>query len=92
MKEDGGLGFKKLRSFNIAMLAKQEWRLINNTNPLVTRLMRSPYFPNSDFLSAQIGTNSSYVWRSIIEAQDAVRQGCRRRIGDGQCTKVWHVP
>lgn len=41
MKEDGGLGFKRLKSFNVSMLAKQAWRLINNTNPLVTKLMQA---------------------------------------------------
>lgn len=92
VKEDGGLGFKNLRSFNIAMLAKQAWRLVSNTNSLVARLMRARYFPRSDFLNAQIGTNPSYVWRSILEAQDVVRQGCRRCIGDGQSTRVWQVP
>lgn len=50
VKEVGGLGFKKLRQFNIAMLAKQSWRLINNSNPLVTKLMQARYYPDTDFL------------------------------------------
>ncbi|XP_074327019.1 putative mitochondrial protein AtMg00310 [Apium graveolens] len=78
--EDGGMGFKKLRSFNVAMLAKQAWRLINNTNPLVTQLMCARYFPTSDFLNVKLGVNPSFVWKSILESQEVVRQGCRRRI------------
>lgn len=27
-----------------------------------------------------------------MEAQDFIKQGCRRRIGDGSSTKVWKVP
>lgn len=61
VKEDGGLGFKKLRSFNVAMLEKQAWRLVNNINPLVTQLMRACYFSNTDFLNTKIGANPSYV-------------------------------
>lgn len=38
-KEGGGLGFKKLNKFNIELLAKQGWRLLNNQNPLVTSIM-----------------------------------------------------
>lgn len=62
VKEDGGLGFKKLRHFNISMLAKQAWRLVNNTNPLLTKVMQARYFPGSDFLNAKLGINPSYVW------------------------------
>lgn len=40
VKETGGLGFRKLYEFNLTMLAKQAWRLINNVNPLVTALMK----------------------------------------------------
>lgn len=91
-KAGGGLGFKSLRSFNVAMLAKQGWRLANNVNPLVTQLMRARYYPQTDFLDAKIGNNPSYVWRSIMEAQEIVKLGCRRRIGDGMSTRVWEVP
>lgn len=92
VKEDGGLGFKKLRDFNIAMLAKQAWRIVNDINPLVTSIMRARYFPKSGFLDAKIGSNPSYVWRSLMEAKDVLRQGCRRWIGNGKSTRIWKVP
>ena len=80
VKEAGGLGFKNLRAFNMAMLAKQGWRLINNTNHLVTGIMKARYFPNSEFLDAKLGDNPSYMWRSIFEAKGALAQGCRKKI------------
>lgn len=61
MKEEGGLGFKKLREFNISMLAKQVWRLMDNANPLVTELMKARYYNNSEFLDAQMGDNPSFI-------------------------------
>lgn len=91
-KYGGGLGVKNLRSFNLAMLAKQGWRILNEENPLVSKLFKARYFPKTDFLNATAGANPSYVWRSILSAQDAIRAGCRRRIGDGADTKVWGSP
>ncbi|XP_074350111.1 uncharacterized protein LOC141689655 [Apium graveolens] len=61
-------------------------------NPLVTSIMKARYFPGTDFLNAKLGNNPSYMWRSIIAAQDVVKQGFRRSIGMGEDTFVWKVP
>lgn len=34
-KKEGGMGFPDLRAFNLAMLAKQGWRMIQETDSLV---------------------------------------------------------
>lgn len=89
VKSNGGLGLKQLRSFNIAMLAKQGWRILNNSNPLVTAILKARYFPHTAFLNADLGVNPSYVWRSILEASEALKANCRRKIGNGASTRVW---
>lgn len=91
-KEAGGLGFRKFRDFNISMLAKQGWRLINNDNPLVTQCIKAKYYSKGDFLTAKLGQNPSYMWRSILSAQEVLQKGCRKCIGDGQQTEIWKVP
>ena len=85
---NGGLGFRDLKKFNIPMLAKQGWRLINGDNPLVTRLMKAKYYLNTSFIDAKFGGNPSYMWRSIHKARDVIKQGCGRRIGDGESTNI----
>lgn len=90
VKEAGGLGFRKLCDFNVAMLAKQAWRLINNSNPLVTEIMKANYYAQTDLLNAKLGTNPSYMWRSILASQEVIRYGCRRKIGNGNDTNVWN--
>lgn len=60
-KNGGGLGFRELDKFNLAMLAKQGWRLLNNENQLVTSIMKARYFPKTDFLNASVGANPSYM-------------------------------
>jgi len=40
-KEEGGLGFQDLKAFNLALLAKQGWRLQNSTNILVHKVFKA---------------------------------------------------
>ena len=67
-KEKGGLGFRDLKAYNLALLAKQGWRLQNNPHSLVYKVLKARYFPNIDFLHAKLGTKPSYAWRSILSA------------------------
>jgi hypothetical protein len=61
-KNFGGMGFKDLTSFNVAMLGKQGWRFQTDPSSLVTQLFKARYFLNSDFIGSGIVHNPSYVW------------------------------
>jgi hypothetical protein len=45
-KEEGGLGYKDLYAFNIAMLAKQAWRLLTKPDSLCAQVMKARYYPD----------------------------------------------
>lgn len=91
-KADGGLGFRDLQSFNLALLAKQGWRMLINPDSLLTRIFKARYFPNSSFLEAPLGSRPSTTWRSILRARPFVHQGLRMRIGNGFHTNIWGTP
>lgn len=55
LKEIGGLGFRKFSQFNIALLAKQGWRLINCPNSLLAKVLKAKYYPQSSFMEARLG-------------------------------------
>lgn len=68
-KEVRGLGFRDFKSFNLAMLAKQSWRMLTNPESLTAQVFKHKYFPHKDLLEALLGNKPSYVWRSIKAEQ-----------------------
>lgn len=68
-KTEGGMGFRDLKAFNLALLAKQGWRIQKNTSSLVHRVYKAKYFAKGSFVQAQLGKRSSYAWMSIKAAK-----------------------
>ncbi|KAH9708700.1 reverse transcriptase domain-containing protein [Citrus sinensis] len=80
-KAHGGIGFKQLHHFNVAMLGKQGWRLLSQPDSLVARILKSRYHPLTSFGKATVGSNPSYAWRSIMAVHHVITQGSRIQIG-----------
>ena len=74
-KNEEGMGFCDLRNFNLAMLAKQGWRLMQEEDSLVCGCFNAKYFPRSCFLEASDVPNSSFVWKSLLAAQPLLKKG-----------------
>ncbi|XP_031120886.1 uncharacterized protein LOC116024124 [Ipomoea triloba] len=91
-KKFGGLGFKDLRAFNLAMLGKQAWRFLTMPNSLVAKVYKARYYPKSSFIDASVGNCPSFCWRSIMAAHSILCGGVRRRIGNGKSTFIWGHP
>lgn len=72
-----------------ALLAKQAWRILNHPDSLFSRLFKSRYFDQSNFLSAKNGPRPSYAWRSIQFGKELLTQGLRKHVGDGRTISVW---
>ena len=79
-KEDKGLGLRRLHNSNIAMVTKQAWRIITRQDSLVDKVFKAKYFPTSSLLEAQLGTNPSYIWRSVWGSLNLLREGARWRV------------
>ena len=76
-KSNGGMGFRNFQAFNLAMLAKQGWRLLSNPDSLCAKILRARYYPSGDILNSKLGCNPSYTWRSIFKGLEVVRKGSR---------------
>jgi hypothetical protein len=74
-KNEGGMGFRDFHSFNLAMLAKQAWRLINDPQSLCARILGAKYYPQGDILKAGPKTGSSFTWQSILAGLTTFKHG-----------------
>jgi len=54
-KKEGGMRFRTMKDFNLAMLAKHGWRIIQNEESLIGSCLKKRYFPRTSFLDAPIG-------------------------------------
>lgn len=54
--------------------------------------MKAKYYPDTNFLNAEMGNSSSYVWTRIMAAMEVVKTGTRRKIGNELDTKAWTDP
>jgi hypothetical protein len=88
-KAIGGMGFRDIQKFNLAMLGKQGWRIMTNPSSLCARVLKGRYFPNGEFLTAHKKKNSSHTWRAILAGRAVLERGLIRRIGDGLTTDIW---
>ena len=67
-KKEGGMGLRDIRSFNLAMLARQGWQMLQDQGSLLSRCFKAKYFPRCSFMEALDCLNSSYVWKSLLVA------------------------
>ncbi|CAA0807144.1 Uncharacterized mitochondrial protein AtMg00310 [Striga hermonthica] len=92
-KNQGGLGFRNLEVFSVALLAKQLlWRLIIKPNLLMSQITKAKYFPTGGILNARIKQQDSWIWKSWAKSREALSIGLRMKVGDGKNIRIWEAP
>lgn len=91
-KHLGGLGFKDINNFNDVLLAKLSWRILNNPQCLLARILAGKYHAHTSFLESTIPNSSSHGWRSICIGRDLMIKQLGWVIGNGESIRIWHDP
>ncbi|KAL0286539.1 UNVERIFIED_CONTAM: hypothetical protein Sangu_2472600 [Sesamum angustifolium] len=87
-KSEGGLGFRRLQEQNLALLAKQAWRISLYPDSALHKVMSHKYFPGATFFEARLRACPSYTWRSIWAVRDILVAGLRWRVGNGRFLSI----
>ena len=88
-KKNGGMGFRDLHCFNLALLGKQSWRSLCEPKSLCARMLRAKYYPSGDLLNAELKKGSSCTWQSILYVIQTFKRGHVWRVGDGSGINIW---
>ena len=77
------MGFKEIEKFNDALLDKQVWCTMHNSDSLCYKVFKARFFPDCSILGAKDCTVGSYSWKSILSARDVVRKRMVWQAGNG---------
>ena len=91
-QEEGGIGFRMIHEFNLALLAKQLWRLVQYPDSLVARVLKGSYYRLCSPLRIVSVNNPSYVWACISAAWKLLLLGIRHKVHSRYEVKVWEDP
>ncbi|KAL0289990.1 UNVERIFIED_CONTAM: hypothetical protein Sradi_7060100 [Sesamum radiatum] len=90
----GGLGIRRVRHMNLALLLKQVWRILQEdpTSIWVAWVLR--YRLRNQPLWTVNASSSSWCWRKLVKTSVLLKEGLEYRVGDGHkfwlWTDLWH--
>lgn len=88
-KSAEGLGFCSLLDFNVALLAKQLFRVLTHPTTLWACILRGHYFADGDAHNASKGSRASWAWNSLLHRRDLIVHGARWQVGNGKEVNIW---
>ncbi|XP_014757730.1 uncharacterized protein LOC106866653 [Brachypodium distachyon] len=88
-KHEGGLGFRDMRIFNQALLARQAWRLLQFPKRLRARTLKAKYYPNDSLIDIVFTGNPSSTWTAISFGLELLERGIVWRVGDGKQIHIY---
>jgi hypothetical protein len=91
-KNYGGIGFRDMRLFNQALLARQAWRLLQFPDTLCAQILKAKYYPNGVLLDTVFSGNGSSTWHAIEYGLELLKQGVIWRVGNGAHIRAWRDP
>lgn len=89
-KEEGGLGLRKARDNNAALLTKLGWKILTDQNKLWCKVLQAKYLRKHNIYNWPMERKASHIWKSICRSRSILRQGVKWNVGNGENISLWH--
>lgn len=95
-KHLGGLGIRKFKDFNSALLGRQAGRIINSPNSILSKIYRAKDCVDENNLLFKATSQPFPLARNICKQINLIVRDCKWRVGNGQSIQVgnnlWFKP
>ncbi|XP_071713252.1 uncharacterized protein [Rutidosis leptorrhynchoides] len=89
-KDEGGLGLKRLKHWNVALMSTHIWSIITRKESLWVRWIHMYKLEGTNFWNAPIKADASWSWRKILCMRTTIRGYITHVIGNGRMTNAWY--
>ncbi|KAM6563321.1 hypothetical protein CsatB_023319 [Cannabis sativa] len=90
-KRCGGLGFRRLKDMNMALLSKLSWMVLQGQDKVWVKLLLDKYCSKVDVWQIEKHGTDSRCWKSLLEARSICVKGVNILIADGS-SDIWDRP
>ncbi|XP_026451440.1 uncharacterized protein LOC113351717 [Papaver somniferum] len=74
---------------NLSMLARNVWKIIENPDCMLAKILKVRYFPRTDFLNAKCPDKCSWIWRCLHAIKELIKPFISWIVGDGKFIDPW---
>ncbi|KAJ9536646.1 hypothetical protein OSB04_un000195 [Centaurea solstitialis] len=88
-RENGGLGLRRMTTWNRALVSRNLWDILSKKNSLWTSWVRRYYLQSLDFWTCSKKPKWSWVFRKMMDLRESIKVFIRWRLGDGRSINAW---
>ncbi|KAL5553040.1 hypothetical protein UlMin_040441 [Ulmus minor] len=82
-KSCGGLGFRRMKDFNAAILSNWGWKILTRASSLCLSILRARYLHHTRLFDTSVKAGDSRFWKSILHSVNVLKEGACYMAGDG---------
>lgn len=89
-KNEGGLGIKNMQATNRAMILSAAWRIVEQPNSHISKVLQSKYFPDTSFWRANHNVPKSTFWTAILKVRPMLINNSFYQLTEGNISILYN--